>query len=180
MDYSNKIEEWFYSYSDDIYNFLVYYTGSFDVDDYVQEVFLKAYKSLHLYEKRANPKTWLLTIARNVVIDNVRKNKLFRFLPIDYLTSRFAPKDDKSPEKVLMLDETLSEIHQAILTLKQSYKDVLVYRLILELSIEETATILDWTHAKVSLTYHRSIKILQKKLSNTHKGGRQNYEETTP
>ncbi|MFT4413049.1 RNA polymerase sigma factor [Fredinandcohnia humi] len=164
MDPTQQIEEWFYSYGDDVYNFLIYYTGSKDVEDYVQEVFLRAFKSFSTYEERANPKTWLFTIARNLVVDKSRRKKLLKFFSFDLLPLKSNPIDFSSPEETILKDEMLFEIHNTIHTLKQTYKDVLLSRLILELSVEETATILGWSPSKVNLTFHRALKALQKKL----------------
>ncbi|MEH7225923.1 RNA polymerase sigma factor [Bacillus sp. JJ1566] len=172
----SQIEKWFYEYGDDVYNFLIYYTGSFDVDDDVQEVFLKAIQSFPTFEERSHPKTWLLTIARNLVIDKNRRKRLIKFQPFDLLANKQISFDHSNPESALLLDEVLSDIHQTILHLKKSYKEVLISRLILELSVEETATILGWTTNKVSLTYHRAIKALQKNLKSINKGEEKDYE----
>ncbi|MEH7237326.1 RNA polymerase sigma factor [Bacillus sp. JJ1562] len=176
----NQIEKWFYEYGDDVYNFLIYYTGSIDVDDYVQEVFLKAIQSFPTFEERSNPKTWLLAIARNLVIDKYRRKRLIKFQPFDLLGKRHIPIDQSNPERTLLLDEVLADIHDTILRLKQSYKEVLVSRLILELSVEETATVLGWSTNKVSLTYHRAIKALQKQLKPINEREGKDYEGFIP
>jgi len=76
MDKNDLIEQWFLRYGDDIYKFLVYYTGNRDVEDLVQDVFLKALGSVGSFEVRSQPKTWLLTIARHTAIDHARKQRL--------------------------------------------------------------------------------------------------------
>ncbi|WP_077619179.1 RNA polymerase sigma factor [Bacillus sinesaloumensis] len=176
MEQIDQIEEWFYKYGDDVYNFLIYYTGSFDVDDYVQEVFVKALGSFSSYEKRSSPKTWLLSIARNLVIDKTRRKRRIRFQSIDLLSNRYIPIDKSNPENSLLSDEILNDIYNLILALKKPYMEVLVSRLILEFSVEETASILNWSHNKVSLTYHRALKVLQKQLKSINEGEEQDYE----
>jgi RNA polymerase sigma-70 factor (ECF subfamily) len=64
-----KIAEWFQKYEADITSFLVYYTGSLEVEDTVQETFLIAIKKISEYKGDSHPKTWLISIARNLVID---------------------------------------------------------------------------------------------------------------
>ncbi len=61
----SKISQWFYDYNHDIYHFLLYYVGSGDIEDLVQEVFIRAIRGLDSYRGASNPKTWLLSIARN-------------------------------------------------------------------------------------------------------------------
>ncbi|MGD6774653.1 RNA polymerase sigma factor [Sutcliffiella horikoshii] len=70
-----EITDWFQEYHNDIYNFLIYYTGSMDVEDFVQETFLKAVRNIHKFKGESNPRTWLISIARNVAIDESRKRR---------------------------------------------------------------------------------------------------------
>ncbi len=44
-----------------------------DAEDVAQESFLRAYKSLHLYDSRAQFSTWLYRITANCSVDLVRK-----------------------------------------------------------------------------------------------------------
>lgn len=75
---SDTISDWFYLYNKDIYHFLVYYIGSGDVEDLVQEVFIRAIKGFDSYQEQASPKTWLISIARHVAIDEIRRRKRLR------------------------------------------------------------------------------------------------------
>jgi RNA polymerase sigma-70 factor, ECF subfamily len=157
---SNQISEWFYLYNKDIYHFLVYYTGSGDVEDLVQEVFIRAIKGFDTYEKKSSPKTWLFSIARNVGIDEIRKRKRIGMKQI----IRFWEEqtDKETPEKLLQLNENNRLLYEAIQSLKQNYREVIILRGIKELSVSETASILNWNENKVRITYHRALKTLQK------------------
>lgn len=157
---SNKISEWFYLYNKDIYHFLVYYIGSSDVEDLVQEVFIRAIKGFDTYQKKSSPKTWLFSIARHVGIDEIRKRKRLRMKPMIWFWDEQTDKD--SPEKILQLNENNRMLYQAIQSLKANYRDVIILRGIKELSVSETASILNWNENKVRTTYHRALKTLQK------------------
>ena len=163
---SNKISEWFYLYNKDIYHFLVYYIGSNDVEDLVQEVFIRAIKGFDTYQEKSSPKTWLFSIARHVGIDEIRKRKRLRVKQM----IRFwdDPSDKASPEEILQLNENNRLLYQAVQSLKANYRDVIILRGIKELSVSETASILNWTENKVRITYHRALKILQKAKEDFH------------
>lgn len=157
------ITEWFEDYSNDVLNFLIYYTGRTDVEDMVQEVFIKALQKIHTFNGLSSPKTWLFSIARNCAIDHMRKRwkeKEKRQKLLIY----HEQKNTKSPEDIYGLNETYTEIYQAIQTLKQNYRDVLILRGIEELNVQETAEILQWSENKVKVTCHRALKALEKKL----------------
>lgn len=159
---SNKISEWYYLYNKDIYHFLVYYIGSSDVEDLVQEVFIRAMKGFDTYQQKASPKTWLISIARHVGIDEMRKRKRLRMKQMIWF--RDEQSDKETPEEILQLNENNHLLYQAIQTLKANYRDVIILRGIKELSVSETASILNWKEDKVRTTYHRALKTLQKNI----------------
>jgi RNA polymerase sigma-70 factor (ECF subfamily) len=157
---SDKISEWFYLYNKEVYHFLVYYIGSSDVEDLVQEVFIRAIKGFNTYQKKSSPNTWLFSIARHVGIDELRKRKRLR---IKQSILFWEDQTDKeTPEKILQLNENKKLLYQAIQSLKTNYREVIILRGIKELSVSETASILNWNENKVRITYHRALKTLQK------------------
>ena len=153
-----RIEQWFLTYKNDVYRFLVYYTGRTDIDDLVQETFIRALKAIQQTEI-VNPRTWLFAIARNVAIDEKRKRKLISWLPDIFL--QHLVSHDKTPEESLELSENKRLLYDIILQLKRSYRDVLILRGIKGLSSKETAQVLGWSEAKVNTTLHRAIKAVQ-------------------
>lgn len=163
MDEEHKITEWFHEYSNDILNFLIYYTGRVDVEDMAQEVFIKALRKFDTFHELSSPKTWLFSIARNIAIDTMRKQKKEKEKQqklMNYQPQRY----HISPEDMYKLNETNKDIYQKILSLKQNYRDVLILKGIKELTNKETAAILRWSENKVSVTYSRALKALAKQI----------------
>ncbi|RPF52171.1 RNA polymerase sigma factor [Aquisalibacillus elongatus] len=161
MRKSEIISDWFQNYHQDVYNFLVYYTGRRDCEDLVQEVFIKALRGLDHFNGQSNPKTWLFSIARNVAIDESRKLKrrgLDRTSPLEESPE---PSTVKTPDDFLQEQETQQQLYQMIEKLRDSYRDVLVLRGIKDLSVYETACVLGWSESKVKTTYLRAKKALQ-------------------
>jgi RNA polymerase sigma-70 factor, ECF subfamily len=159
---TNTISKWFYQFNKDIYHFLLYYVGTGDIEDLVQEVFIRAIKSFDSYQGNASPKTWLFSIARHVAIDEIRKRKRSRINVInDY--NQLDIKDEKNPETILQLTEDNKKLYNAIQSLKSNYREVIILRAIKELSVLETAEVLHWNENKVRISYHRALKALKKK-----------------
>lgn len=158
------ITEWFNKYSDEVYNFLIYYTGSADVDDIVQETFMKALNRIDSFKREASPKTWLISIARNVAIDEMRKREKERKKKDKAVKDLPLKQEQQTPETVYHLNETKKELYETIQTLKSSYRDVLILRGIKEYSVQETAAVLSWSESKVNVTFHRALTKLQKKV----------------
>jgi RNA polymerase sigma-70 factor (ECF subfamily) len=155
------ITDWFDAYADDIYRFLVYYMSTPDVEDLVQEVFIKAIDRSDSFKGDSSPKTWLISIARNLAIDEARRKKRQDWRK---LIKTYEYKTEASPEEKRVKHETKQQLHQAISKLKHNYRDVIILRGIEELSVTETASILKWTDKKVSLTFHRALKALKTKV----------------
>ncbi|MBW5444777.1 sigma-70 family RNA polymerase sigma factor [Cohnella sp. CFH 77786] len=150
----DKIEEWFLAYGSDVHHFLVYYLGRSNVEDLVQDVFVKALKGMDRYEGRASPKTWLFSIARRVALDEARKKKWHTLL-----SARIRSETDvsRSAEEIVFQREDTEGVYRVIRRLKTSYRDVLLLRVMQDFSPEETAAILGWTRNRVNVTLHRAL-----------------------
>jgi RNA polymerase sigma-70 factor, ECF subfamily len=151
----DQIEEWFLSYKDSIHNFLVYFTGSHDVDDLVQETFMRAFHGLSKYNGKAKPKVWLCAIARNAAIDLARKKNRRKFLNEipDDVADESVPVED-----AVVVQDSTRELLALLDRLRPHYRDVILLRSLQQLSAVETAEILGWTQSNVNLTYHRALK----------------------
>ena len=165
------ISEWFHQYSDEMYSFFIYRIGQADVEDCVQEVFIRAYKSFHHFKGHSSPKTWLYSIARNIAIDEIRKRNRKKWKILVPFEAKHEPKTMKTPEEILNLNEENNELYKAIQSLKQNYRDAIILRALEGFSTKETSEILGWSEAKTSSTYHRAKLELKNLLGGAY------YEE---
>jgi RNA polymerase sigma-70 factor (ECF subfamily) len=56
-----------------VFNVAYKFVGRHDLaEDLAQDVFLKLFKSLHTFDRRANFQTWLISVSRNLCIDHYR------------------------------------------------------------------------------------------------------------
>ncbi|GEL78490.1 RNA polymerase sigma factor [Tenuibacillus multivorans] len=167
MRRSEIISEWFQQYHQDVYNFLVYYTGKLDTEDLVQEVFIKALNGIDRFDGRSSPKTWLFSIARNVAVDESRKQKRRGSGRTVTLDKAPEVRSDRSPEDILQDHELKRQLYESIQSLKSNYREVLILRGIKDLTVAETAAVLGWSESKVKTTYSRAIKTLRMKQGGT-------------
>ena len=160
-----EIEKLFRDHADDVYHFLVYYTRQRDVEDLVQETFIKALRSIEGFEKRSSEKTWLITIARRTAIDESRRK---RDVPVD--KEDLARHKDEQVQDATQLviakesrDELMDQIHQ----LPGKQRDVMLLRGISELTTAEAADVLKMNRTSVYVTYHRALKKLKQNWGST-------------
>ncbi|WLD93860.1 RNA polymerase sigma factor [Alkalihalobacillus sp. AL-G] len=154
----HSIEEWFESYQKDITSFLAYYTGSLDVEDLVQETFLVAINKLSNFKGDSHPKTWLISIARNIVIDRYRRRKVWE--RIKHVISADETASNGIENKIIENLDSV-ELVNAIERLSRPHKEVVILRGILELSSEETCVILKCSQNTVNVKFHRALKKLR-------------------
>src|SRR6201991_182648 len=56
-----------------VFNIAYKFVGRHDLaEDLTQDVFLKLFKSLDTFDRRANFQTWLISVSRNLCIDHYR------------------------------------------------------------------------------------------------------------
>lgn len=69
------IEDWVHAHGDYLYGWAYHKTGSMETaEDLVQDVFLAAVKNFNRFKQESTPKTWLLGILNNKIIDHYRKS----------------------------------------------------------------------------------------------------------
>jgi RNA polymerase sigma-70 factor (ECF subfamily) len=66
------LEEWVRATQADVWRFLAHLTDAAAADDLTQETYLRAFGSLRRFAGRSSSRTWLLSIARRVVVDQIR------------------------------------------------------------------------------------------------------------
>ncbi|WP_245741814.1 RNA polymerase sigma factor [Anaerobacillus arseniciselenatis] len=157
-----KIQEWYQLYSDDIYRFVLMMIGDHDqAKDLTHDTYLKAYNSFEYFQGVTSDKNWLYRIARNVTIDYMRKKKPIRFMIESFSTF---PSEENCPEKIMELGENEEQLYRCLKKLKRSYQDVIILRKIKELSIQETAEVLEWNETKVKNTLFRGLAALKQQM----------------
>jgi RNA polymerase sigma factor (sigma-70 family) len=84
VNISNKsevFEKWIQKYSDSLYSWAYFKTSSKEsAEDLVQETFIAGYKSFDKFENRSQPKTWLMSILNNKIIDYYKLNSRHNFV----------------------------------------------------------------------------------------------------
>lgn len=137
-------------YQGRIANLLYRYIGSdVDIEDVVQEVFVKVYKGLHRFRYDCAFYTWLYRIALNTAKNHLLKLKKWRShvdlegINPDLSLQEGALIDDGTPDKMLEKEELKHSIEQAIGMLSEEMRVVLLLRELSGMDYEEIAAILE-------------------------------------
>lgn len=141
-----------------------------DVDDLVQECFIKAFGALESYSADYAFSTWLYKIATNHTIDFLRKKRLSTFSidrPIqtkDGEVDYELPDTSYRPDRHIVEDQRKELIQEAINSLPEKYHRVIMMRHQQEKSYEEIALELDLPLGTVKAHIFRARALLYKYL----------------
>ncbi|WP_342491907.1 RNA polymerase sigma factor SigX [Bacillus sp. FSL K6-8391] len=154
-------------YHQDLFQFLFYMVKDKNqAEDLVQEVYIRVLHSYETFEGRSSEKTWLLSIARHVAIDWFRKQQTIRQRILGTFDWEKQDVKDRKPlpEDIVMQNENLKEIFEALDKCTLDQRSVIVLRFIQGYSISETAKALNFSESKVKTTQHRGLKVLRKQM----------------
>lgn len=119
-----------------------------EVLDVSQEVFIKAYRALRKFRGDSSFYTWLYRIAintsKNYVISQGRKIPILdlQIPDMERFLNRNAPRENSTPERLLMRDEMEHVVYDAIDHLPNDLKKAITLREIEGLSYEQIADIM--------------------------------------
>lgn len=148
----------------DIYNYLLKRTNNEnDSEDITIQTFSKAFDKIDTYKEDYSFKTWLISIAKNIHIDIIRKKNISIqaettkeqeekvFLVID---------ENPTPEDEIIREQNLAKLLRDIKQLKPKYQEVIQLRYFQELSYKEIAIKINEPINNVKVKLLRAKKLL--------------------
>lgn len=157
-------------YWNEVYGFMLKRTeNETTAEDITIETFSKAFDKISTYNSEYQFNTWLISIAKNVHIDLIRKNKSSLFIEItDEQDQQAYNIADTTPsaEDVLITEQNLSQLLQFIKELKPHYQEVIQLRYFQEMSYQEIANKIDEPLSNVKIKLLRAKKLLSEIIQN--------------
>jgi len=141
------------------------YFGDEDIEDIIQEIFIKVYRNLNSFDRDLTFSTWIYQISRNATIDAIRKKQVrpqSARLEEDDMIKIFKSNIDIGSE--LELKEHVNEITEIINDLPYKYKEVMILRFLEEKNYEEIMDIIRKPKGTVAALISRGRKMLIKEV----------------
>lgn len=152
------------NYWNEVYFFMLKRTeNETEAEDITIETFSKAFEKLNNYNSDFQFNTWLISIAKNLHIDFIRKKKVQQFVDLDddEKMKYFEVIDDNpSLEDQLIIDQNLANLLRFIKELKPHYQEVIQLRYFKELSYNDIALQLNEPLSNVKIKLLRAKKLL--------------------
>ena len=125
-----------------VFNVAYKFVGKHDeAEDLAQDIFLKIFKSLNTFDRRANFQTWLISVSRNLCIDHYRSVRKEReTIDRDVDPGDLMPVSvEVSPYMALEARDRVSMLREAMTSLPDTLRTAVLLRDIQELTYQEIA-----------------------------------------
>jgi RNA polymerase sigma-70 factor (ECF subfamily) len=158
-----------------VFNVAYKFVGRHDeAEDLTQDIFLKVFKSLHTFDRRANFQTWLISVSRNLCIDHYRSVRKERQTIDRELDSRemASASHEPSPYSQLEYDDQRALLRQAMEGLPPTLRSAVMLRDIRELAYQEIADQLGLPEGTVKSRINRGRLELARQIHRIQQEGR--------
>lgn len=143
-----------------VYSFTMTLCGDQSLaEDVTQETFSRAMSKSASFRNESDEVTWLCAIARNLFLDEKRRQTRTEQMPEEI------PSKEKTPEQLTMDRDSSFRIHMALHALDEPYREAFELRVFGELSFREIGTIFGKTENWARVTYHRARLKLQERMN---------------
>jgi RNA polymerase sigma-70 factor (ECF subfamily) len=129
-----------------------------DIEDLVQETFLKAFRNIDRYNPEYKFSTWLYTVAIRLAISHYRANKSKDLSSIPNHVSL-------DPAEILIQKDQSQKIWDLAKSLHNRQYEALWLRYMEDMAVKEIALIMNKTQVQVRVLLHRARLNLGKKLN---------------
>ena len=131
-----------------------------EAEEITQETFFRAFSKLNSFRGESDEVTWLCAIARNLVVDEKRRQGRFGQLPEDAIAR------EKTVEQSAVERDDSFRVHLALHALEEPYREVFELRVFGELSFAQVGQIFCKTENWARVTFHRARAKLKERMEN--------------
>jgi len=132
-----------------------------EVDDLVQDTFIRAFQSLDGFRAESSFRTWLFTIERRLLLDRRRAEKR--------RPSRVEVQEDDASTEYDALDamvagESANRVREAMTKLSPTQREVFALRVAQGLSYKEIAELVGTTEGAARVHYHNAMRAVKEHI----------------
>ncbi len=152
-------------FQNDIFRFCLHYLRDVErARDLTQETFIRVYTASSRFDESRKFKPWLLCIARNLCLNELKRRKTVPMESFEEYAS--APRADAAqvlragnprPDEHAISDERLRVLSQALETLSEEAREIVTLRFFQRMSAKEIGEIVGSTEGAVRTKLHRIL-----------------------
>ena len=140
-----------------------YMDRSSDIDDVMQDTYIKAFQKLYQFKNESMFSTWLIRIGINEALQRKRKSKRYQTVDISNEKGviQIADMSIMNPERKTMHSESVQIVEKAIDLLPEKYKIVYMLKEVQNLEISEISDSLGLSNSNVKVRLHRARNMMK-------------------
>ena len=156
-------------YQNDVFRFCLHYLKNVDhAKEISQETFLRVYSARDRFDVSRKFKPWLLCIARNLCLNEIKRKKTVQMEALEDYAS--ASREDNGalsafsvdgPSDRLMAEERRQTLLHVLEALPVDAREIVNLRYFQRMSAREIAEVVDSTEGAVRTRLHRILRQLQ-------------------
>jgi|TARA_B110000438_G_C15728425_1_gene613132 RNA polymerase sigma-70 factor (ECF subfamily) len=152
-----------------LYNYQLKRIGNSQIAEEISiQTFTKAFDRLDSFDPKFTFKTWLITISKNLHLDQIRKEKSLKKIQSDHINdsnTHMIIDNMPSPEEGMIINQNLDELLNTIKSLKKEYRKILQLRFFEDYSYKEISLELNQPLNTVKVKILRAKRLLAEKLN---------------
>jgi len=155
-----------------VFNVAYKFVGRHDAaEDLTQDIFLKIFRSLDTFDRRANFQTWLISVSRNLCIDHYRSVRKERETIDRQVSSEdLMPVSTEAPADTILEQRDLAALlRRGLEKLPESLRTAVLMRDMQELSYQEIAERLQLPEGTVKSRINRGRRELARQVQRLRK-----------
>lgn len=162
----SALEELYKCSFNSLYKFVRYKVDTVEqAEDITAEAFVRAFENLVKFKGNSSFKTYVYTIAKNLVYKQYSEKQLVAFtnnedIHSDLEYSKDLETEDQSDGEEKNNQDTI-EVFQILKQLKNQEREILELRFLSNFSVKETAQTLKLSESNVKVTMHRALQKLK-------------------
>ena len=150
-------------YIDAVYRYVYYRADRDEVEDIVENVFIRVWENIDKYVQGKHPfSSWLFRIAHNLVVDHYRSHR--RHISLRENLPKHVAQSDDDPLDWAKMKLDQGYVRDALTQLKEDYQQVLVLRYLSGFANKEIAQIMSRNEGNIRILQYRALKALQEIL----------------
>lgn len=140
-----------------------------DSEDALQESYLAAYRAIGSFRGESSLATWLSRLVLNHCLARKRKAQrrdgIAAIVPQEIEAEAGEGRDFETPDRALVRSELRELLERKVEALPEAFRTVFMMRCVEELSVQETALLLDIPEATVRTRQFRARSLLRESLA---------------
>jgi RNA polymerase sigma-70 factor (ECF subfamily) len=132
-----------------------------DIEELVQDTFVRAFASLETFRGESSLRTWLFTIERRLILDRRRAQRRQRAtVPVQASDA----STDYTALDSLVAEEAELRVRKAVDSLSPTQREVFTLRVEQGLSYRDIAEVVGTTEGAARVHYHNAMRAVKEKL----------------